>query len=91
MKKALALTFVTFAIAALVASTLAIGTAQTANAQGKSDDSYGKKTIRGNAQTGDWGDAVSDAARDGSGHGIGDFRADGCKQGQDSHGNSDVC
>ena len=95
MKKVLALTFVTFAIGALVTSVVSIGTTQTVNAQGKSDSAYGKNVIRPEARAGDWGDEVSDAAdddNDGSGdrsgdHGIGDFRADGCKRGQGNTGN----
>jgi hypothetical protein len=94
MKKALALTFVTFAITALVTSMISIGTLQTAAASnGKSDDAYGNKIIKPNAQcgksdscTGDdenWGDSVSEAARDDSGRGIGDWRSDGCKITQD--------
>jgi hypothetical protein len=88
MKKALALTFVTFAITALVTSVVSIGTTQTAVAS-----SYGKDIIKPNAQcgktdscTGDdenWGDSVSEAARDDSGRGIGDWRSDGCKITQD--------
>lgn len=92
MKKILALTFVTFAIAALVTSVVSMGTAQTATAS-----SYGKNIIKPNAQCGktdscdggnkNWGGAVSEAAdddNDGSGdrsgdHGIADFRANGEK------------
>jgi hypothetical protein len=61
-------------------STVAINNLQIANAQGKSNDAYGKEIIRPNAQTGEWGSAVSSAAQDDSGQGIGDFRANGCKQ-----------
>lgn len=94
MKKVLALTFVTFAIAALVTSVVMMGTAQTANAQGKSGSAYGKNVIRPEATNGGppWGDDVSDAAHEsngdnGQGHGLGDVRADGCKRGQGDTGN----
>ncbi len=108
MQKALALTFVIFAIAALVTSVVSIGTTQTVTAS-----SYGKEIIKPNAQCGktnscgdsdgdgqdkNWGESVSEAAdddNDGSGdrsgdHGIGDFRADGCKI-NDRTGDSPVC
>jgi hypothetical protein len=101
MKKVLALAFVTFAIAALVTSVVMMGTTQTANAQGKSGSAYGKNVIRPEATNGGppWGDDVSDAAdddNDGSGdrsgdHGIGDFRADGCKRGQSGDNPGGVC
>jgi hypothetical protein len=91
MKKALTLTFVAFAIAALVAATVTMGsTAQPATAsKGKSDSAYGNDIIKDNAQCGksdscdggnkNWGGAVSDAARDDSGKGISDWRKNGCK------------
>jgi hypothetical protein len=55
-------------------------TAQVANAQGRSDEAYGKEIIAPNARTGTWGQQVSDAADNPDGQGIGDFRANGCKQ-----------
>jgi hypothetical protein len=63
--------------------------AQPANAQtspGNSGSAYGNQVIKPNAQTGTWGSQVSSAAQDGSGHGIGDFRANGCKLGGGNNG-----
>ena len=80
MRNTIALTTVTLAITAMVIGMTTIGTAQIANAQGRSDEAYGKEIIAPNARAGGWGGAVSDAARDDSGQGIGDFRANGCKQ-----------
>jgi hypothetical protein len=79
MKNTIVLTIVTLAIAALVTGMTTM-TTQVANAQGNSDEAYGKEIIKPNAQTGTWGSSVSSAAKDGSGQGIGDFRANGCKQ-----------
>ena len=88
MKKVLALTFVTFAIAALVTSVVMMGTAQTANAQGKSGSAFGNNIIRpeggGGPPCGD--DADLPHENDGH-HGLGDERANGCKQGQGDTGN----
>ena len=92
MKKVLALTFITFAIAALVTSVVSMGTAQTANAQGKSDSAFGKNVIRpeggGGPPWGDDADLPHESNGDnGQGHGLGDVRANGCKQGQGDTGN----
>lgn len=75
--------------------------AQPANAQtspGNSGSAYGNQVIKPCAQSGcgstNWGGAVSSAAQDPSGHGIGDFRANGCKNGvgtNNGQGSPGVC
>lgn len=92
MKKVLALTFVTFPIAALVTSVVMMGTPQTANAQGKSGSAFGKNVIRPEGGGGPpWGDDADlpheNDGFNGQGHGLGDERANGCKQGQGDTGN----
>jgi hypothetical protein len=62
----------------LVASVAVLGINSISTVKAASD-SYGKTIIAPNAHTGEWGKEVSTAAKDGSGHGIGDWRANDCK------------